>query len=54
MTLKSHETVTHTTHETLKQPARLWFEALRDRLRAAFEAIEDEGGPESGRFVSTP
>ena len=54
MTLKSHETVTHTTHETLKQPARLWFEALRDRLRAAFEAIEDEGGPNPGRFVSTP
>ena len=64
MTLKSHGTVTHTMHEALKQPARLWFEALRDRLRAAFEAIEDEGGPESGRsqsgrseagrFVSTP
>ena len=52
MTLKSHGTVTHTMHEALKQPARLWFEALRDRLRAAFEAIEDEGGPESGRSQS--
>ena len=52
MTLKSHGTVTHTMHEALKQPARLWFEALRDRLRAAFEAIEDEGGPESERSES--
>ena len=67
MTLKSPETmvpVTHApppaAHEALKEPARLWFETLRDRLCAAFEAIEDEaagpgedpGGP--GRFVRTP
>ena len=28
-------------HDALKEPARAWFEALRDRLCAAFEAIED-------------
>jgi len=27
-------------HEALREPARAWFEALRDRLCAAFEAIE--------------
>ena len=30
------------THEALKQPARAWFESLRDRLCATFEAIEAE------------
>jgi coproporphyrinogen III oxidase len=49
-------------HEPLKQPARAWFEALRDRLCAAFESIEDEYAPASdgplagrpaGRFVRT-
>ena len=69
MTLKAHETLTCSTHETLKEPARLWFETLRDRLRAVFEAIEDEAmkdeamkdgamkdgaGPAPGRFTATP
>lgn len=45
-------------HTTLKEPARAWFEALRDRLCAAFEAIEQEAaglpqyGPAApGRFA---
>jgi len=44
-------------HDALKQDARLWFEALRDRICAAFEAIEDEGGPPDeapGRFERRP
>ena len=33
-------------HLALKQPARAWFETLRDRLCAEFEAIEDaQDGP---------
>jgi len=54
MTLKSHATTTEPPHRMLQEPARLWFEALRDRLCAAFEAIETEfnpGGP--GRFERT-
>lgn len=42
-------------HLTLREPARVWFEALRDRLCAAFEAVENEaqvpGTP--GRFERT-
>ena len=46
-------------HEDLKQPAQAWFEALRDRMTAEFEAIEDApGAPLSdrppGRFVQEP
>ncbi len=39
-----------------QQAARDWFESLRDRICAAFEAIEDDGpgdGP-PGRFAYTP
>jgi coproporphyrinogen III oxidase len=41
--------------ETQKQEARRWFEALRDRICAALEAIEDEFDPgEKQRFVRKP
>jgi coproporphyrinogen III oxidase len=45
--------------ETRKSRARAWFEALRDSIMAAFEALEDEApaalypGP-PGRFARTP
>src|SRR6185437_8446668 len=50
-------------YEALKAPARAWFETLRDRICAAFEAIEDaQAGPLAdratdrapGRFVRSP
>jgi len=44
--------------DTRKARAAAWFRALRDRIRAAFEALEDEGGVlrdrPAGRFVMTP
>jgi len=45
--------------ETRKNKARAWFEALRDRIVADFEALEDEPPAalypgEAGRFVKTP
>jgi coproporphyrinogen III oxidase len=40
-------------HATLKEPVRLWFTALRDRLCATFESIEDEFGAGGGRFERT-
>jgi coproporphyrinogen III oxidase len=39
--------------DTEQQAARDWFESLRDRICAAFEAIEAEAGSES-RFAYTP
>ena len=45
-------------HAALRPQAAEWFAALRDRLCAAFEAIEDEGGVlqerPPGRFVRSP
>ena len=47
-------------HTALKSEARAWFETLRDRIREAFEAIEDEAGEDAagapcpaGRFQET-
>ena len=49
---------THPPHVSLKDPARAWFESLRDRLCAEFESIEDEQSADlndqpAGRFVRT-
>ncbi len=45
-------------HASLRADAAAWFATLRDRLCAAFEAIEDEGGVlqdrAAGRFARTP
>lgn len=42
-------------HEALKPAARAWFETLRDRICAEFEAIEDAFDPATpgGRFLRT-
>ena len=42
-------------HEAMKHAARAWFETLRDRICAEFEAIEDEatGDRPAGRFERT-
>ncbi len=42
-----------------QETARLWFESLRDRIHAAFEALEDQAPADlfpgqPGRFVRTP
>lgn len=53
---------TKTDLDALKEPARAWFEALRDRICAALEELEDElageplellGNPPAGRFEQT-
>ncbi len=43
-------------HEALKPQAQAWFESLRDRICAEFEAIEDENGGDApaGRFERRP
>jgi coproporphyrinogen III oxidase len=43
-----------TAHEAAKPRAAAWFASLRDRITKAFEEIEDEGGPDPGRFVLKP
>lgn len=58
MTLKSNDSPRPVAHEALKNPARAWFELLRDRLCAQFEAIEDDPDTPlrrhpAGRFVRT-
>ncbi|HUN39544.1 MAG TPA: oxygen-dependent coproporphyrinogen oxidase [Acetobacteraceae bacterium] len=40
-------------HKALREPARAWFEALRDRLCATFEAIEAEAEAEAGSGLGT-
>ena len=40
-------------HETLKPAATAWFAALRDRICTAFEDLEEQAGPNPGRFVRT-
>ena len=59
MPQSTDEPVAPLPHLSLKQPARAWFESLRDRLCAEFEAIEDAAadGPgaelPAGRFGRT-
>ncbi|HEY3846147.1 MAG TPA: oxygen-dependent coproporphyrinogen oxidase [Acetobacteraceae bacterium] len=45
MTEAASENSAPVAHPALREPVRAWFEALRDRLCAAFEAIEDDASP---------
>ena len=57
MTLITHDSSASSPHGALKPTARAWFEGLRDRLCAAFEAIEEEAthltDRPAGRFERT-
>lgn len=58
MTPMSNDSAPPVAHEALKPAVRAWFETLRDRFCAAFEAIEDAAGipladRPPGRFVRT-
>ena len=44
MTQNTNDSSAPVAHEALKGPARAWFEALRDRICAEFEAIEQADG----------
>jgi coproporphyrinogen III oxidase len=48
MTEAATENLPDVPHLALREPARAWFEALRDRLCAAFEAIEDDAPAAAG------
>ena len=50
MILTTDEFTTRSPHAALREPARLWFEALRDRICAAFESIEHDFAPNPARF----
>jgi coproporphyrinogen III oxidase len=52
--LAMSEMIETTAHEALKPTAQSWFATLRDKICTAFEAIEDEAGPNPGRFTRTP
>jgi len=48
----------HTSLHTEKETAQIWFESLRDKICASFEALEktytDQHGGKTGRFKQTP
>jgi coproporphyrinogen III oxidase len=57
MTISVTESSANTTHTPLKAAACAWFESLRDRICAAFEAIETEMTPPGeapARFLRSP